>query len=122
MSEPVRVQLSRRKGWRMPPNTVKADRSTDLGNPFPVDVYGRAGAVDKHRRWLTGNMSAREMSESSRCDRWPDISLVTIREWQRKAIKRHAGKNMACWCGLDEECHVDNILALAAQPNGGGDG
>jgi hypothetical protein len=33
---PVRVQLSRRKGWRMPPNTMKVDRSTGFGNPFPI--------------------------------------------------------------------------------------
>ena len=26
--KPIRVQLSRRKGWTMPPNTVKVDRST----------------------------------------------------------------------------------------------
>src|SRR4051812_49296276 len=29
-----RVQLSRRAGWRMPPNTVKVDRTTQWGNPF----------------------------------------------------------------------------------------
>lgn len=31
---PIRVQISRRKGWRLPPNTVKVDRSTKRGNPF----------------------------------------------------------------------------------------
>lgn len=33
---PERIQLSRRKGWKMPPNTVKVDRSTPWGNPFAV--------------------------------------------------------------------------------------
>ena len=32
--KPRRVQLSRQKGWRMPANTVKVDRSTKWGNPF----------------------------------------------------------------------------------------
>lgn len=27
---PIRIQLRRTKGWRMPPNTVKVDRSTKL--------------------------------------------------------------------------------------------
>src|SRR6185437_10944534 len=32
--KPTRVQLRRTKGWRLPPNTVKVDRSTPWGNPF----------------------------------------------------------------------------------------
>jgi len=31
---PNRVQLQRVKGWRMPPNTRKVDRTTIFGNPF----------------------------------------------------------------------------------------
>jgi hypothetical protein len=31
---PVRVQLRRTKGWRMPPNTVKVTRPGLFGNPF----------------------------------------------------------------------------------------
>lgn len=33
---PERIQLSRRKGWRMPANTVKVDRTTIYGNPFRI--------------------------------------------------------------------------------------
>jgi hypothetical protein len=40
--QPHRVQLRRTKGWRMPPDTVKVDRSTIWGNPF---VVGRDGGV-----------------------------------------------------------------------------
>ncbi|SFF27693.1 DUF4326 domain-containing protein [Nitrosomonas sp. Nm166] len=32
--QPRRVQLKRVKGWRMPENTVKVDRTTKWGNPF----------------------------------------------------------------------------------------
>jgi hypothetical protein len=31
---PERIQLSRRKGWRKPPHTIKVDRSGKWGNPF----------------------------------------------------------------------------------------
>jgi hypothetical protein len=48
------VQLRRAKGWRMPPNTVKVDRTTLFGNPFSVKEYGRDSAVALHRAWLTG--------------------------------------------------------------------
>jgi hypothetical protein len=38
---PERIQLKRTKGWRMPPNSVKVDRSTQWGNPFRVGMLGR---------------------------------------------------------------------------------
>ena len=33
---PQRIQLKRTKGWRMPDDTVKVDRSSRWGNPFVV--------------------------------------------------------------------------------------
>ncbi len=36
-TEPERVQPKRTKGWRMPPNTVKVDRTTIFGNLFSVE-------------------------------------------------------------------------------------
>jgi hypothetical protein len=35
---PERIQLQRTKGWRMPPNTVKVDRTTIWGNPFGITL------------------------------------------------------------------------------------
>ncbi len=31
----------------------------------------------------------------------------------REALPRVAGKNLACWCKLDEPCHADVLLMLA---------
>lgn len=42
MTKPQRIQLKRTRGWRMPPNTVKVDRSTKWGNPF---IPGQAAKV-----------------------------------------------------------------------------
>jgi hypothetical protein len=36
---PRRLQLQRSKGWRMPANTVKVDRSTLFGSPFLAIDY-----------------------------------------------------------------------------------
>ena len=47
MSE--RVQLKRERGWRMPANTVKVDRTSKFGNPFTADRYGREQALALHR-------------------------------------------------------------------------
>lgn len=111
---PERIQLKRTKGWRMPPNTVKVDRTTLFGNPFPVDVYGRDCAVDLFRRWLSGNMSSRELSECSRQDRYSDgpVSLWTVRGWLLEEMEKLRGKNLACWCG-EGPCHADVLLEAA---------
>lgn len=59
---PARITLSRRKGWRMPPNTVKVCRPGKWGNPFHVadvlDHYdgdedkAAADCTRSYRRWV----------------------------------------------------------------------
>lgn len=109
---PKRIQRKRTAGWRMPENTFYVGRPGDLGNPFPVDVYGQEGAVDRHRRWITGHMSTLEMSQSSTCHQG-EISLVTLRQIVQRLICNLRGKNLACWCGPDQKCHADILLELA---------
>lgn len=95
MMEPVRIQLRRTKGWRMPPNTVKVDRSTKFGNPFTrklAEEHGLCGC-----NICCAVRFEHELSEEGK---------ALIREELR-------GKNVACWCGLDEACHGDVLLAIA---------
>lgn len=82
---PRRIQLSRAKGWRMPPNTVKVDRSTKWGNPWTFENSGR---IHPAMRFA--------------CETAPLWDLTPL-----------AGKNLACWCALDAECHADVLLELA---------
>jgi hypothetical protein len=115
---PHRVQLSRRKGWRKPANTVVVARPGLFGNPFPVAVYGQADAVDLYRRWLKGELSAGIRSGLSRCDRWSDpglrfATLPMLRRWILEDLGRLRGKHLACWCALDKPCHADVLLELA---------
>ena len=54
---PIRVQLRRVKGWRMPENTVAVSRSKNdkWGNPFHLDSYEtREQCVTFFRLWLAG--------------------------------------------------------------------
>lgn len=101
MSAPVRIQLSRRKGWCMPPNTVKVDRTTKWGNHYrpggPVwrekgfgKVRDAAEAVDLFRRLTVPHMS--------------DVAQLR-------------GKNLACWCKPGEPCHADVLLEFANRPS-----
>jgi hypothetical protein len=100
--KPHRVQLSRKKGWRMPENTVKVSRPGKWGNPWPIGEWGplmrkapdAAGAVGL----FTQMMSDTQMRDSAN---YP-ADLNELR-----------GKNLACWCKTGEPCHADVLLELA---------
>lgn len=47
-----RVQMSRRKGWRKPANTVYVGRPGKFGNPFPVEQIGRDEAIRLYEKWI----------------------------------------------------------------------
>lgn len=96
-TKPRRVQLSRQKGWRMPENTVKVDRTTKWGNDFIMAHEGtRELAVTSHREQATAQAEA-----------FPNY------------FEPLRGKNLACWCPLDKPCHADVLLELANRPKGG---
>jgi hypothetical protein len=40
-TKPRRIQLSRKKGWRLPSNTVVVSRPSKWGNPWRVGKSGR---------------------------------------------------------------------------------
>jgi hypothetical protein len=102
--KPVRVQLSRKKGWRMPPNTVKVSRPTKWGNPFHVGEQRTAEeAVKSYRSMMTGQRLSRESTEA----------YGARAVWMKKQIDTLRGKNLACWCRLGEPCHADVLLELA---------
>jgi hypothetical protein len=84
---PERIQLSRRRGWRMPPNTVKVDRSTRWGNPFCIGDDGVPDAIAAVRLFR-------------RLLQYPGIAasheLFVFTADRIKADLR--GRNLACWC------------------------
>lgn len=104
-----RIQLSRAKGWRMPPNTVKVDRSTRWGNPFRVvndfpghyDVLG-PGPVYAPETFYRREQATGRAVERFRCEALPALDLTSLR-----------GKNLACWCAPGSPCHANVLLAAA---------
>jgi len=103
---PERVQLKRSKGWKMPENTVKVDRTTKWGNPFipgkPAPYGPTAGQTlaDKRHAFVLYR------------------SLAPLNEKLVDAAKAElAGKNLACWCAQDDPyedaCHAAVLIELA---------
>jgi hypothetical protein len=106
MSTPLRVKLSRAKGWRMPPNTIKVDRSTRWGNPFVVGVDGTRERCVQLFEYLLGGYLCVSRGDPKAQD---DYRNMVARD--RHLLK---GKNLACWCPLDKPCHADVLLRAAA--------
>lgn len=109
--KPERVQLSRRKGWKMPPNTVKVTRPGPWGNPFVVNPRvtpgGRTGGTYHSVPSVEDAVACyREMFS---CDS-PEGSRG---HWLQTNLHHLRAKNLACWCKLGEPCHADVLLELA---------
>jgi hypothetical protein len=101
--ETHRIQRQRTKGWRMPPNTVYVGRPTRWGNEFTPDmedVYGRPLGRER----IVGLYEAATLRW---VDDYPDRAAVEA--W----ITPLRGKDLACWCPLDQPCHADVLLELA---------
>lgn len=110
MTAPKRIQLSRKKGWRLPAGAVVVARPTRWGNPFTVKAaeeagYTRQGAVAAFQDWLAGNPWA---CGADRMDGRRQAILDGLGELR--------GKDLACWCALDRPCHADVLIALANAP------
>lgn len=94
---PVRIQRKRTKGFKLPPNTVSVTRPGRWGNPFKVgdDVPGLPG----------------EKMDAEDCVHCFTIFMPDFtREAARKELR---GKNLACFCPLDQPCHANVLLEVA---------
>lgn len=117
---PSRIQLCRRRGWRMPDGAVKVDRSTEFGNPFRVECL-EDGRFAVYFQWLNSLRSEPHEIRESR-EAALDAAVALHRDWllseagqfTRRAAKMElAGKDLACWCRPDRTCHADALLEVA---------
>lgn len=117
MSDPIRIQLSRAKGWKMPPNTVKVDRTTKWGNPFKVtpkqDAKAVVGAFNSILRGPQSKVfDACKLPEGG-IDALGGLRLLMYRNHLLSELEELRGKNLACWCKIGAPCHADVLLKLA---------
>jgi hypothetical protein len=104
---PVRVQLSRAKGWRMPPNTVRVSRPGKWGNPFRIgELKGFVNDTDPTDRVL---FYPHDNAEAVVAFRW----LAVQPKYRAMIVEELRGKNLACWCKPGAPCHADVLLELA---------
>lgn len=104
VSGPRRIVLSRKRGWRMPANTVKVCRPTLWGNPHKVE--GETSRVDAAFQYKTDLESGKLKDKAG-------VPLIS-------RVRELEGKNLACWCPEGSCCHADFLLAHA-NPNASGE-
>ena len=137
---PVRIQRSRAKGWKMPENTIAVTRPGPFGNPFNLDssdhcwtaiAHGFKGdakgrltaSIAMFRQWLINGhaddvdcgLSMEVDGKTIRVSSSPPIVTKTPPSLDRIRSELR-GKNLACWCPLDQPCHADVLLELANVP------
>lgn len=92
---PKRIQRQRTKGWRMPIGAVYVGRPTKWGNPFKIGTDGTAAdCVAKYLELVTEK------------NIWTPPNQADARNELR-------GKDLACFCPLDQPCHADVLLRIA---------
>lgn len=105
---PKRIQMSRQRPWRAHnPDAVIVARPSRWGNPFTVGSssdYFEDGPLTREKAvelFAThiGPMGSYEYDAET---------LVQLR-------RELAGRDLACWCPLDQPCHADVLLELANQ-------
>lgn len=116
---PDRIQLSRAKGWRMPPNTVLVARPTRWGNPYHWSEFYRPGVNTREDACAEAALRFRRAvigfeSNGAWCkpQAHPDSFIGKIIADAPTLLR---GKNLACWCPPGQPCHADVLLEIANQ-------
>ena len=129
---PKRIQRKRTKGWRMPEGAVYVGRGSRWGNPFQIysghtimgpswfdakDNWGRVTAANVTNAYVT---SSKLMGPADTLGHFEMLMRVRKRdsaEQFERWVSPLRGKNLACWCPLDQSCHADVLLELANGAN-----
>jgi hypothetical protein len=114
MKKPVRLQLSRKKGFNLQAlsratngrDAVNVTRLGKLGNPFIVGKHGTRAECVAFYEWLLAGFLC--VSVDREC---VDAQRAHLR-YVKANIESLRGKNLACWC-QGKPCHGDTLLAAA---------
>jgi hypothetical protein len=102
-SLPMRIQRTRKKGFKMPENTVYVGRGSKWGNPFKV---GEKFIQPDGEEIILDNQQSVNLYDQS-------INFYALPVSKKEIIDELKGKNLACWCAKDKPCHADLLLAWA---------
>ena len=105
MTQPVRIQLSRRKGFNLQEHS-RALNGLPAVNVARPTMWGNFAAV--RAGTPTGSLAAQAF------EAW--VAEEASWAWKGRASIDLRGKNLACWCALGSPCHANVLLLLAGRP------
>ena len=113
--KPKRIQRKRSKGWRKPEGAIIVDRTSRYGNPFRVGHRYRyvllLALMGFKGKDLTNGVFVKDNAHAV------ELYRKMINIFQAKKRKQYfesfRGKDIVCFCKVDEPCHGDVILKEA---------
>ncbi len=108
----------------MPPNTVYVGRPSQFANPYPIrgwisrddeDLWPHVARLIPGGPQMFGipfrqvRVASAEMAVQAYFDYIIERPSLTL-----AAIDTLHGKDLACWCRLENPCHADVLLELAS--------
>jgi len=130
---PKRIQRQRTKGWRMPKGAIYVGRPSRWGNPWPVENVRAQLAMAYDWSGMAQNSPLWAVWAQFGLIGLPKIAHATSVALYRSAIEQARirdpdgvsawlaplrGRDLVCWCPLDQPCHADVLLHFAnREPN-----
>lgn len=129
MGAPARIQRRRLKGWRAPAGAIYVGRGSKWGNPctqvrMPAldgSEWEREGRLGKtsgqhHGFWHPdGSITSHLVQDATR-----EQAVAMYRDWLEQcpslaeaARLELAGRDLMCWCPIDQPCHADVLMEIA---------
>jgi hypothetical protein len=126
MTRPIRLQLSRKRGFNLQElsreanglEAVNVARPSKWGNPYrAVNESDRAAAVEKFRRLFSTSPSRLRHMALAVANGRPGFGEAALLD-MKLALPELRGRNLACWCSLPAEgepdiCHAAVLLEIA---------
>ena len=107
MTRPRRIQLSRARGFRLPAGCQSVARPTKWGNPFRV-----TGELSFDDRTCPDRQCAVACFRLLLAEAYGSASRELYPSWE-EIHQELGGRDLACWCPLDQPCHADHLLEVA---------
>jgi hypothetical protein len=89
---PRRFRLSRKKDARKPAGAIVIARPSKWGNPHKIGRLTRDDAIAAYKR---------------------DLYAGKLRFAVADVKRELKGRDIACWCRLEDACHGDLLMAIA---------
>jgi len=99
----------------MPEGAVYVGRPTKWGNPWTPSNTVRINAPGGFMSTMRSQPATIE--ECVLCYR-EDVEAATFGYGPKDVKQELAGKDLACWCPLDQPCHADVLLEIANETSG----